>query len=153
VKRFCVLTLALFVALSACDFTFTYLLVEGTGGDVYEANPVAAPWLADHGWLGLAAFKAAAVLVVIGTVVLIARRKPAVAAAVACAACLAAAVVNLHSHRLLAAAETAVGETAAADAPQFEFTLATDPARPVLKPIHLRLPLPPENGLPPQDRP
>jgi Domain of unknown function (DUF5658) len=105
VKRFCILTLVLFVTLSACDFLFTYLLVEGSGGEVYEANPVAATWLADHGWVGLAAYKAAAVFVVIGAVALIVRRKPAIGVAVACAACLATAAVNLHSHKLLAAAE------------------------------------------------
>jgi hypothetical protein len=105
VKRFSALILMLFVALSACDFVFTYLLVEGSGGAVYEANPVASSWLADHGWLGLAAFKAFAVLVVIGAVALIVQKKPAIGAAVACVACLATGFVNLHSHRMLTAAE------------------------------------------------
>jgi hypothetical protein len=99
----------LFVALSVCDFVFTYLLVEGSGGSVYEANPFASSWLIDHGWLGLAAFKGAAVCVVIGAVALIVRKRPTLGAAVACAACLATGVVNLHSHKLLAASEAEVG--------------------------------------------
>lgn len=100
-KRFCILVLGLFVALSVCDLVLTYALVEGSGGAVYEANPVAAEWLADHGWLGLTIFKAGAVFIVVGSVALIVRHRPAVGAAVACAACLATAAVNLHSHRLL----------------------------------------------------
>jgi hypothetical protein len=112
VKRFSILALALFVALSVCDFTFTYLLVEGSGGSVYEANPFASSWLADHGWLGLAAFKALAVLVVVGAVGLIVRKRPVLGAAVACAACLATGIVNLHSHKLLAASEAQVGADA-----------------------------------------
>jgi hypothetical protein len=148
VKRVCILTLALFVALSACDFALTYLLVEGSGGEVYEANPVAAPWLADHGWMGLAAFKLTAVLVVIGAVGLIARRKPAIGVAVACAACLATAVVNLHSHRLLAAAETS-----AVDTEQDERLLAADLARPAPTLARQRLPLAFEHDAAAQDRP
>jgi hypothetical protein len=46
-----------------------------------------------------------AVLVVIGAVAMIVRYRPALGAAVACVACLATGAVNLHSHRLLAAAE------------------------------------------------
>jgi len=104
-KRFCILTMMLFVTLSVCDLVFTYLLVEGSGGDIYEANPVAAGWLSNHGWVGLAIFKAAAVLVVIGSVALIVRKRPALGVAVACIACLATGAVNMHSHRLLAEAE------------------------------------------------
>jgi hypothetical protein len=148
VKRVCILTLALFVALSACDFVFTYLLVEGGGGEVYEANPVAAGWLTDHGWLGLAAFKAAAVLVVVGAVGLIARRKPAVGVALACLGCLATAVVNLHSHTLLAASGTDTAEVR-----QVELLIPGDPDLPINRVIRARLPVSPEHGLPPDDRP
>jgi hypothetical protein len=146
VKRVCVLTLVLFVTLSACDFLFTYLLVEGSDGAVYEANPVAASWLADHGWVGLAAFKALAVCVVIGAVVLIVRRKPAVGVAVACAACLATAVVNLHSHRLLTAAEAG-----ATHARRTELVAAAEFDRHVM-PVR-RLPVTLEDDSPTDNRP
>lgn len=105
-KRFCMITLGLFITLSVCDLGFTYLLVEGSGGSVYEANPVAAGWLTDYGWVGLAVFKTAAVCVVVASVALIVRYRPALGAAVACTACLATGAVNLHSHRLLSETES-----------------------------------------------
>jgi hypothetical protein len=104
-KWVCGVGLVAFLALSVGDFGLTYMLIEGTGGHVYEANPVASEWLDGHGWAGLAAFKAGAVFVVGAVVVLLARRKPAVGAAVALAACLATGSVNWHSHRMLAAVE------------------------------------------------
>ncbi|HEY2784853.1 MAG TPA: DUF5658 family protein [Fimbriiglobus sp.] len=104
-RRVCIYGLILFAVLSVGDLAYTYLLLECTGGSVYEANPVAAGWLADHGWPGMVAFKAGAAFVVIGAVALIVRYRPALGAAVACMACLATGAVNLHSHRLLAASE------------------------------------------------
>lgn len=104
-NKVCAGGLAAFLALSVADLGLTYLLVEGTGGEVYEANPVAAPWLVAHGWAGLAWFKAGAVLAVAGAACLLVRRRPPLGAAVAVAACLAVAAVDWHSARMVAEVE------------------------------------------------
>ena len=49
----------LFVVLNFADLVLTAWLLSTSEGGVYEANPVARWWLVRHGWLGLAAFKAA----------------------------------------------------------------------------------------------
>src|SRR4051794_33180891 len=69
----------LFVVLSLADLALTCWLLDRSGGQVYEANPVAGWWLARHGWAGLACFKALAVALVIGLALLIARSRPLVA--------------------------------------------------------------------------
>jgi hypothetical protein len=52
----------LFSLLSATDLALTTYLVWGTEGRGSESNPVAGWWLAEFGWIGLALYKAAAVL-------------------------------------------------------------------------------------------
>lgn len=94
--------LAVFVVLSATDFAQTYALIETGGGAVYEANPVAGPWLERYGWAGLAAYKLAAVLVVAGVVVVLAGRSRRAATGVAAAGCAAVLCVTLYSRDLLA---------------------------------------------------
>lgn len=94
--------LAIFAALSATDFTQTYALIHAGDGTVYEANPVAAPWLERYGWHGLAAYKLAAVLVVAGVVVVLAGRNRRAANGVAALGCLAVLSVTLYSRDLIA---------------------------------------------------
>ncbi|MBX9581591.1 MAG: DUF5658 family protein [Gemmataceae bacterium] len=94
--------LAIFVALSAADFTQTYALIHTGDGAVYEANPVAAPWLERYGWHGLAVYKLAAVLVVAGVVVVLAGRNRRAAAGVAGMGCAALLAVTLYSRDLIA---------------------------------------------------
>ncbi len=95
----------LFLALSAADFVQTYVLVEG--GAVREGNPVAAEWLARHGWVGLAAFKASLTLTVLGVVGLLARRGSPAAGRVLGLGCAVLLGVAVYSRGLVteAAAE------------------------------------------------
>src|SRR5437763_16141838 len=69
--------LALFVLLSAADFGATWLLLRAGDGAVCESNPVACWWLDQHGWVGLATFKALTVLLAGTLVVAISRWRPA----------------------------------------------------------------------------
>lgn len=103
-KRTCYAGLALFAILSVTDFVQTYVLVRGTGGWVYESNPVANEWLSRYGWSGLAVFKAGAVLVVAGAVGLLAVRRPGAGVAVVAAACTALLWVTLYSREMMARA-------------------------------------------------
>jgi hypothetical protein len=91
----------LYTALSAADFLQTYALIEGGTG--HEANPVAAGWLRDYGWAGLAAFKAAMTMTVFGSVLLLARRRPPVAARVLGLGCGVLLAVGVYSRGLLTA--------------------------------------------------
>jgi hypothetical protein len=100
-KAVCYAGLAVFVALSFADYILTYALIRTTRGQVGEGNPVAAEWLREHGWAGLAAFKATTVLVVAGAVLMLARRRPQVGVGVVGVACAALVAVNLYSRHLL----------------------------------------------------
>ena len=93
--------LGLFAALSAADFAQTYALV-GHGG-AHEVNPVAAEWLARHGWAGLAVFKGLTTLVVVGCVGLLSRRGSPAAGRVLALGCGALLVVGVYSRGLLTA--------------------------------------------------
>jgi hypothetical protein len=104
-KRVSIAGLVVYAVLSVTDFVQTYALIESTGGVVYEANPVAAGWLDQYGWTGLAVYKAAAVLLVVGTIGLLVRRRPPAAVALTVAACLAVGFVTLRSHHYVTAAE------------------------------------------------
>jgi hypothetical protein len=90
----------LFVLLSGADLALTWWLLGGSGGEVYEANPVANWWLARAGWAGLAGFKAALVLLVLGLAAVIGRHRPRAADGVLCFACAAVAAVVLYSATL-----------------------------------------------------
>jgi hypothetical protein len=67
--------LALFALLSGADFCLTWHLLGRDQVDVYEKNPVAQWWLTHYGWLGLAGFKASALLLValLGTLIYLRR--------------------------------------------------------------------------------
>jgi hypothetical protein len=90
----------LFVLLSIADLTLTCWLVRSSGGQAYEANPVAAWWLARHGAWGLACFKAAAVLGALGLTSLIARHRPRAAGGILTLGCASLAVVVVYSSAL-----------------------------------------------------
>ena len=100
-KLFCLVGLGLYTALSAADFALTFSLIEGSRGEAFEANPIAAVWLEEHGWAGLAAFKAAGVLVFLGTIVLLVRRRPRVAAGLVALGCSVLIGVTTYSGRLM----------------------------------------------------
>jgi hypothetical protein len=89
----------LFAALSVADFVQTYALIEG--GPAHEANPVAAEWLARHGWAGLAVFKALMCLCVLGIVGLLAVRKSPAAGRVLALGCAVLFGVAVYSRGLI----------------------------------------------------
>jgi hypothetical protein len=86
-----------FVLLSVADLALTNWLLECSGGHVQEANPVAAWWLARHGAMGLACFKAAVVLLVLGLAAVIARHRPRAAGSILTFGCAALTFVVLYS--------------------------------------------------------
>jgi hypothetical protein len=88
--------LYLFALLSGADFVLTWHLLRQDGG-AYEGNPLAAWCLDRGGWLGLAAFKAAAVLTTGGLSLLICRRRPLTGQRVLAFSCAALAAVVLYS--------------------------------------------------------
>lgn len=98
-KRFFTFGLALYVVLSLTDLALTYLIVHRGIG--YESNPVAEAWLHDHGWEGLAVFKALSVAVFGATVVVLARHRPRTADALVVAGCAALLFVIAHSWRMI----------------------------------------------------
>jgi hypothetical protein len=65
-----------FVVLSALDLLLTWRLVEGTGGLVYEANPLASNILGEHGWSGLSVFKLICVGIFITAGLIVLRARP-----------------------------------------------------------------------------
>jgi hypothetical protein len=108
-RTYTIAALIVFAFLGAIDFIDTYTLVRGSGGQVYESNPVAARWLKKYGWEGLAFFKAASTLVVATTVLIIRPQKPRTAAVLATAACLTVLAVAIYSRNLLTMQEDPSG--------------------------------------------
>jgi hypothetical protein len=100
-KRFCMAGLVLYVVLSITDLVQTYVLIRGSGGLVYEANPVAGVWLRRYGWLGLVAFKAGAMFIFAASVALLARYRPQAGAWVVMLGCLILVLVTIYSRQLL----------------------------------------------------
>lgn len=103
----------LFALLSAADFALTWWLLTRPDGGAYEANPVAAWWLARAGWLGLALYKAGVVGVVVASTAAIARRRPQVAGRVLWLACACLAAVVTYSAALGGTAQGASDNDAA----------------------------------------
>ncbi len=60
-----------FIVLSAADLLLTWWLLKGSGGQVYEANPVASPWLQKYGFYGLAFYKGGLVFMILALVLVI----------------------------------------------------------------------------------
>jgi hypothetical protein len=75
-RKILLLKLVLFGVLSAVDLVLTLLLLNNSEGMVYESNPIAHWFLGQCGWLGLAGFKAGAVLVVGVLSAVISLRRP-----------------------------------------------------------------------------
>lgn len=101
VKLFCLIGLGFYVALSVADFILTFALLKLSDGIAYESNPLAAACLDRHGWIGLAAFKAALVLVFVSTVGFVATRKKWVGAMLAIYGCSMLAGVVMYSQQLI----------------------------------------------------
>src|SRR5215831_6550499 len=101
--------LLLFGLLSLADLFLTLRLLAHSGA-VYESNPLARWWLARHGWLGLACFKAATVLVVVGLAGAITRRRPRAGGRVLGFACAALALVVCYSSVLYGMVHTRAAE-------------------------------------------
>jgi hypothetical protein len=87
----------LFALLSGADLGLTWWLLNRSGGRAYEANPLARWFLDQHGWLGMAAFKAGTVLLVLGLVIAIARTRPRAAGRILSLGCAALALIVLYS--------------------------------------------------------
>lgn len=102
-KNYTLAALALYVVLGAIDFIDTYALIRTGDGTIYESNPVAATWLKEYGWKGLAAFKILITIVLVTTLLLVRRRRPQLAAVLATVACLTLLSVVLYSRKLLTA--------------------------------------------------
>jgi hypothetical protein len=100
-KLLCLLGLGVYATLSVMDYRLTYTLVEGTGGAVFEGNPIAASWLELYGWRGLALFKVGMVVLFVGMCLFIAARRPRTAAVVIAMGCAALLVVTNYSRRLI----------------------------------------------------
>ncbi|MCI0459576.1 MAG: DUF5658 family protein [Gemmataceae bacterium] len=87
----------LFVFLSCADLALTCCLLRFSGGEVYEANRIAAEVLACYGEVGLAVFKALVVLFAGALVSIVASYRPHAARRLAAFACLAVGGVVVYS--------------------------------------------------------
>jgi hypothetical protein len=102
----CWIGLGCYIALSATDLFYTTTLLR-VNPEAYEANPFAAACIEQHGFRGLAAFKAGGVIAFIGAVVLLLRRRPALGAGVVALGCGVLVWVVMHSHELVQQAHAA----------------------------------------------
>jgi hypothetical protein len=89
--------LALFAVLSVADLFITWQLVQASGGNVYESNPVANAWLASFGWTGLAIFKALAMIMVAASAVYVSLYRPRTGGRIMTFACTATLLVVVYS--------------------------------------------------------
>ena len=106
--------LILFTALSLADLALTCLLLQRAGG-AYESNPVAAWWLANFGWAGLAGFKFALVLSVAALVAVVSRYHPRAGGRVLAFGCSALLAVVLYSGSLVRSVGVEAAESAGAE--------------------------------------
>jgi hypothetical protein len=90
----------LFALLSILDLSLTWRLLELPGSRIYESNPIAAWWLAQHGWLGLVGFKGGIALLVLGLTIAISYRRPRAAGRVLQFGCAALFLVVFYSAAL-----------------------------------------------------
>src|SRR5260370_15050729 len=109
------IAIALLLLLNAADFALTRFLCAGETG-VYEANPVAAWWLLNYGWLCLAGFKPATVLLVVGIATLLMRRRPRLGQGVLGLGCAAGAIAVVVGGYLAGTAGQRDRQLAAAEA-------------------------------------
>src|SRR5262249_26671570 len=91
--------LAYFI-LSVLDLLLTWRLVQASGGQIYESNPVASAWLSTYGWQGLIVFKASMVMLIGLVVLLISLHRPDYGGRILIFACSVTAAVVLYSFYL-----------------------------------------------------
>jgi len=89
-----------FGILSVLDLLLTWRLVQASGGQIYESNPVASAWLSSYGWQGLIVFKACMVMLIGLVVVLISLHRPDYGGRILIFACSVTAAVVLYSFYL-----------------------------------------------------
>jgi hypothetical protein len=95
----------LFAILGLADLTLTWVLIQQGRGQVYEANPLAAWCLRNHGWSGLVVFKAVMLLCGAGVAAVISRRRPGTGGRLLALGCVAtASVVGYSSYLTVACA-------------------------------------------------
>lgn len=70
------MTLAVFISLSLADLLLTKVLIVRSGGDIYEANPLANLILTYLGWNGLTIFKLGMVSLISSIVIYVAYYQP-----------------------------------------------------------------------------
>jgi hypothetical protein len=102
----------LFTLLSLTDLALTWWLLDGSGGWVYEANPIARWFLQHHGWPGMACFKVAVVFLVLGLTAIIFRYRPRAARGILGLGCASLALVVWYSTGLCQAPQQAIDEEA-----------------------------------------
>jgi hypothetical protein len=100
-KTYTLAAVVVYICLGAIDFIDTYVLIERGDGTVYESNPLAARWLKDYGWKGLAVYKILATALLVVPVLLLRVKRPQTAAILATVACLTLLAVTLYSRNLL----------------------------------------------------
>lgn len=100
-QKLSLVTLSAFIVLSLADLVLTRVLLTQSGGDIYEANPLANLILTNFGWAGLTAFKFGMVLMISGIMVYVAYYQPKTARRlVGFAALLMAGVVGYSGYLL-----------------------------------------------------
>jgi hypothetical protein len=92
--------LLVFGILSVLDLLLTWRLVQASGGQIYESNPVASAWLSTYGWQGLIVFKACMVMLIGLVVILISLHRPDYGGRILIFACSVTAAVVLYSFYL-----------------------------------------------------
>lgn len=90
-----------FIVLSLVDLSFTWLLIQYSGGRIDEGNPIAKEWLLRYGWEGLVVFKLAAIAIVVSVILILVRYRPRTGISLVTFACLSVGYVAYYSYRLL----------------------------------------------------
>jgi hypothetical protein len=122
--------LVLFAALTAADLFLTWRLFSVGLSSVSERNPLAAWWLGEFGWPGLAAFKFSTALLTGTSALAISSRRPRAGCGVLAFGCAVLSGVVLYSSVLLGVArelgdDVRASETAAAEKRRVEQEFAT----------------------------
>ena len=95
------LTLAVFISLSFADLLLTKVLIAQSGGDIYEANPLANLILTYLGWSGLTIFKLGMVSLISSIVIYVAYYQPKTARRLLLFACILMTGIVTYSLYLL----------------------------------------------------
>ncbi len=101
-QKLSLFTLSAFIVLSVADLILTRILLTQSGGEIYEANPLANLILSQFGWVGLTAFKFGMVLMISGIMIYVSYYQPKTARRLVCfAALLMASVVGYSGYLLV----------------------------------------------------